>query len=338
MKLCPKCFVASTWPANAPSELSAYGTCEICRRGSTVVWDASCWAEPLRTLLELYEPSVSGEPISVLVERDWALLRTDDRSLVHRFLREGLGAEWASRNYPEEVDSSWRRRSDAHEFYADWEKFAIEIVRENRYHPRFAPDFEVLAGVFDRCTRVLMPGDRLYRARVSGADGLLPAQLGAPPVDKAVAGRANPVGIPYLYLAKDATTAMHEVRVGRHSYVSVGSFEVLREVRLLALEDIDRPDFFSEDPRSALELHEYMRGLAHELRKPVAATDLYLDYIPTQYLCEKAKEQLLDGVSYGSSMHEGGINVVLFREDAVSCRDVELYKIDGIELSKTLVS
>ena len=41
-------------------------------------------------------------------------------------------------------------------------------------------------------------------------------EMGCPPADMATAGRANPMGIPYLYLCKNEETTYYEVRALYH--------------------------------------------------------------------------------------------------------------------------
>ena len=50
--------------------------------------------------------------------------------------------------------------------------------------------------------------------------------MGCPPIEKATAGRANPLGIPYLYLCHDAETTLYEVRAVYLDKVSVGKFVI----------------------------------------------------------------------------------------------------------------
>jgi hypothetical protein len=59
-----------------------------------------------------------------------------------------------------------------------------------------------------------------------------PARM-KPLPDKAYDGRANPKGIPCLYLATRKETALSEVRPWIGSYVSVGQFKILRDVELI---------------------------------------------------------------------------------------------------------
>src|SRR3546814_20852500 len=62
--------------------------------------------------------------------------------------------------------------------------------------------------------RQVPEGTRVFRARMKErGDAWSPCakELGAPPFDKARAGRMNPAGIPYLYVAFDTKTALREI-------------------------------------------------------------------------------------------------------------------------------
>lgn len=57
--------------------------------------------------------------------------------------------------------------------------------------------------------------------------------MGCPPKELATAGRANPIGIPYLYLSDSAKTTYFEVRAVYLDKLSVGTFRIERELKLI---------------------------------------------------------------------------------------------------------
>ena len=74
---------------------------------------------------------------------------------------------------------------------------------ENRFFPQTEIDEERLRGLL---SHLLLGSDELnqiwYRARLqSMTEPFLRDEMGAPPKHLASQGRANPAGIPYLYLA-----------------------------------------------------------------------------------------------------------------------------------------
>lgn len=77
-------------------------------------------------------------------------------------------------------------------------------------------------------------------------------RLGAPPAERASHSRMSPAGIPMLYVAGDAATAIAEVNSGppAGSIFTVGEFASIRPLRVLDLSNIPRvPSLFDENRR-----------------------------------------------------------------------------------------
>ena len=223
-----------------------------------------------------------------------------------------------------------RARSDgaSADHIGSWAEFSDEIRTVNRYFPKSVPDLDLLSRVLRNTVVPVSTDVDLFRARV--VDGATPSAtaMGAPPADRATSGRANPVGISYLYLAFSPDTCIYETRAGNHSTIAVGCFRPRDVLSVLNLADIEPPDFFSvveveaiDDQISQVAIHRYLKGLSAELSKPVRSSDQPTDYIPTQYLCELVKSLGIGGVLYPSSLHRGGRNVVLFDVSSAVCID-----------------
>ena len=186
----------------------------------------------------------------------------------------------------------------------EWNGFGDELKYKNRFMPSRTIDLDVLKRIFPASIKVLGPGEKFYRARLSkDGQAIPPNNLGRPPAEFATAGRANPVGISYLYMASNEYTAISEVRPTVTDRVSVGTFIAKDEVRLV---DLLRPGIKSPfDPDIDLELTVkhlgYMRLLGDEISKPVNPRTSNLDYLQSQYLCEFIKTCGYDGVLFKSS-------------------------------------
>ncbi|MDC4227713.1 MAG: RES family NAD+ phosphorylase [Candidatus Manganitrophus sp.] len=77
-------------------------------------------------------------------------------------------------------------------------------------------------------------GSDLYRARIQIDDSAIHlSEMGRPPAELARNGRANPVGIPYLYVASTPETAIAETRPHPGDLISVAKFKVTASLRLL---------------------------------------------------------------------------------------------------------
>lgn len=209
--------------------------------------------------------------------------------------------------------------------------FMNDIRFQNRFflphRPRKWID-ELLTYVKERRTVTLEKGKTFYRARdhgfelAKGRPEPFPAdQMGTPPAKDCSgrpnpAGRLNPDGIPYLYLASDADTARAEMRPSRGAWLSVARFPLVRDVRVADLRRREVSD--SEYSKwSKSEKREELRcGMVGFLfSRPHHPADT-LGYIPSQYLAEALKNGEYDGVMYDSSLGSG-YNLTLFDPTAV---------------------
>ncbi len=343
MRACTHCFVSATWVANASPAEPSPGNCDFGHDYQPETWPTTAWVDSLVQLSQLYEPSGtsdSGLSLGEHVQADWRVFSFADSAVVSRFLASAIGESHELLS----AGTSVRLRSvaddDGSSAITDWAEFSTEIRARNRYFPQTVPDRRVLERVLLEHVRTVRPDIELFRARpVNGGSPPTHERMGAPPSVKASGGRANPTGIPYLYLAFSKETCVYESRAGNHAQLAIGTFKPNRDLRILNLADIDPPDFFSVEDIGAVEeqvrrisSYRYLVALGEELSKPVRSSDLAIDYIPTQYLCELAKSLEMDGVLYSSAQHNGGRNLVLFDVDAATCEpDVELVQITSIQ-------
>jgi hypothetical protein len=214
--------------------------------------------------------------------------------------------------------------------WKDYANFARTIMRERRYV--HSPEVErFLAAVRDTCKPRLRtcPSNYVFwRAQLGhgweyqqDADDSFPGPHDIarmkPLADKAREGRANPKGIPCLYVATTIETAVSEVRPWIGSYVSVGAFRTVRELKLVDCSVLHAsPVFYFEEP-SEDEIDKAVWGsIDRAFSVPVEPTDDIAGYVPTQLLAEVFKSEGYDGVAYKSAFDgEKGYNVALFSID-----------------------
>ncbi|MCU1584528.1 MAG: hypothetical protein JWM49_1084 [Microbacteriaceae bacterium] len=341
-RACAACFSAPSWIPNASPPAGAIADCDFGHESNVQTWPTGAWIDSLTRLFAIYEVSPAdelGEELHVRVQADWSIFSFNDPGLVKKFL------DSAAPDHPLLVPGvrvGLRNSIDgrAADHSSSWAKFSDEIRHQNRYFPGSAPNREILEEALSESVSTIAAGASLFRARLTPPDELIPVQkMGAPPPKVTPPGRANPVGIPYLYLALDSKTCVYETRVANHARVSIGTFRVQRDLKVLNLAEIEPLDFFStyeeidESDQQAVRvsLHRYLEALGQELRRPIRSTDEPTDYIPTQYLCELAKSLGFDGVLYSSSQRPDGRNVVLFDVNAAACESVELIIITSVE-------
>jgi len=169
-------------------------------------------------------------------------------------------------------------------------------------------------------------GKSLFRARPKekGKPFLLNAkELGAAPSKVSRAGRMNPAGISYMYLAFEQETAVEEVRQGELSLpVAIGQFETQRELLILDLTNPPKkPSIFDVQHYDELVGLFFIDEFVNEITKPVVKDDNreHIEYVPSQVVSEYFalifhldEGKRLDGIKYPSSVRSGSYNLVLF--------------------------
>lgn len=222
----------------------------------------------------------------------------------------------------------------AAELTSRWEKLSNELKYENRFFLSEAIDWDSISATLEMMAKTHNKGKQFFRARIS-EESINSEQLGKPPRDRASAGRANPKGIPYLYLATDQETTYYEARAGLHEQIFMGEFEVLENLNVVSLERIE---FLGpiEIQERGFDLEEFIRyrgflmKLSQELSRPIRKKDSDFDYLPTQYLCEFIKSLGFDGVQYQSAMNPTGSNLAIFNDQKLRCSSVKALNVDSV--------
>ena len=229
--------------------------------------------------------------------------------------------------------------------YLSYHHFAESVRKHWRYatDPQQIAFLKTLLATSVSHEEVIQSGTKLWRAQLGhdyypsnepGEEQPAPfrAERMKPLGDRAREGRANPKGIPYLYLATHQETAMAEVRPTVGSEVSVGRFELKRNVRVLNCVTGDhRIMAYSGEPEPDERERAVWQAIDHAFSQPVTLGDDTADYAPTQIIAEFLRANGLDGVAYGSSFGPGH-NVALFDLNVASLIYCELNEIRGVKL------
>lgn len=147
----------------------------------------------------------------------------------------------------------------------------------------------------------------------------------------ATEGRANPKGIPYLYLSTDRKTAMAEVRPSVGTYVSVGQFKILRPLTILdcSIGHETAFNFYFEEPHAEEREKAVWNDIDRAFSEPLAVDDSSAVYAPTQILSEIFKGEGYDGLAYKSNLGPG-FNLALFDIKAADVINCFLYKVKSV--------
>lgn len=232
--------------------------------------------------------------------------------------------------------------SHEHEVLGDsWSSFVSAVRHETRFHFHLAPvaastgpqEFApgsvlpTIGRLIDalRLVRRVEASRPLYRVRLRAKDDTwqpVAEQLGAPPVDRAPAGRMNPAGIPYLYVALDVATCLAETVSSPPVEAVIATFSATRELTVIDLTELPPlPSVFDEHCRGEREGLLFLHSFVEEISQPVTKDGSeHVDYVPSQVVSEyfaqvfepSGQENGIDGLMYPSAVRPGGKNLVLF--------------------------
>ncbi|MGV3570355.1 MAG: RES family NAD+ phosphorylase [Ramlibacter sp.] len=223
----------------------------------------------------------------------------------------------------------------------DFAKRFLSLGEHLRRNGRFSitSDHEYMVGrllkFWMEHTTTVDAGTLLYRARIWDVDRSSPYQLsemGAPPAHGAKSGRINPEGIPYLYLAEAAETAIAEVRPWKGAYVSVGIFQIKRPVRCADTSIPNDKVFGLQFPETDEYMGEWFMSYflaTHYFGSPAHNDDRFA-YFASQYIAERVRNRGCGALVYPSVLREGGKNYALFDPATAECVQVIDYGVTGV--------
>lgn len=310
---CPECFGDRALTKSIiPAQSTSVGTCDFCDSENVALVAPIQLADVFSMLLGVYELDAAGKSLVELLKEDWRLFsnakmdHAHARDLLAEVLDDG---EIVRRTF----SPSATYKSEA---LARWEMLREELRYKNRFFLDEALDTDRLRELLDHLVADGMPAV-WHRARIMASDVLFPiGEMGAPPKHLASHGRANPTGIPYLYLGSQPDTAIAEVRPHTGESACVAEFTIpsgLTAVDLRNPRQLVSP-FVLADASAIGQMRAdipFLERLGEELTRPVLPRSAAIDYLPSQYLCEFIKKSGFDGVVYRSSV-SAGINLALF--------------------------
>ncbi len=334
MRCCSTCFGDRGLKKKILFISDTQGNCSYCGAENECLIDPSALGDDFRALITAYAQSETGQPLTYWLRRDWALFSScniDDahaQVLLADILNDGQIVRQKFAPISSVVSDN----------FGTWEKLRSELLHENRFFPNTQIDLDRLEALLSRLA--IGSGEfppTWYRARIQADGNVLSAnELLAPPPKVATHGRANPAGIPYLYLGSQIQTAASEVRAHTGEWISVAEFTIDGTLEFIDLRNPRRSvspfslaDMF-EDEEDIAQLRsdvDFLEKLGLELTRPVLPQAAAFDYTPSQYLCEFIKKCGYDGVLYNSSVSEG-INLALFKPQKATVGNVRQFVVE----------
>ncbi|WP_096794170.1 RES family NAD+ phosphorylase [Pseudoalteromonas sp. 1_2015MBL_MicDiv] len=151
-----------------------------------------------------------------------------------------------------------------------------------------------------------------------------------PLTNSASEGRANSKGIPCLYVAADAETAIHEVRPWPGLTLTIAQLHLTKDVKLIDFSETadaeQYPYFFFGEPSINQRIDAVWAAMDIAFSWPVTGSDSKSEYVPTQIISEFIKSKGYDGIIYKSSLTKGR-NYVLFNLNDAAVVQCDLFVV-----------
>jgi hypothetical protein len=295
---CHLCFSDKVLRDWIKEESFGRGKCPWCGRRGRLIYLTEL-SDPFRKVVELYTEASGpeyfrhGERIGDLLDYRWGIfseeLVNDRQKLIVAILTADLfGKELY--DYPDYEGLFYSPELSLEE---DWDAKASavltgelpkppnpEMMNEQREFGQFELVFEDLIVSFEAEQE-----GSLFRARIyddpEHKEKYTAAEVGAPPREKASAGRANQAKQPVLYLANNRSTALAEVRPWKGAAVAIAEMRVKQRLSLVDLSQV-RPvksPFFEDLLKWRIELVQ-IDGCEHwwfEDRGPQCTLLVFID-------------------------------------------------------------
>lgn len=312
------------------------GRCGHCSKNNAVIIEPEKLSHFFEPFLGLVQEDENGRALSEILNDIFYIFNDKVRSK-EALLSAILDSVITTKNYI--LTGDFTSHTTA------WENFKEELKHQNRFFPKnsiYSSLFNISEGNMDGDLFQIMEqlkveydvGEILYRARISD-DELSKEKMGMPPKENASAGRANPIGISYLYLAENEETCVAEVRPNNTSNIHISSFIPKKKLSIVDLTEprkrLSSCSFDETRLNNLIGIVKLLETLSSELSKPVRPESSSIDYIPTQFLCEFIKSfSNCDGIAFESSFGKGK-NFVFFREENFEIEDPIVYRVLNID-------
>ena len=333
---CPNCFNDDHVSQFILDRMESKGVCDYCGSSSVALIDPKFLFSFMEQLDVAFEVHEEGESLIDILSVKLKFFKdnvVNKQRLFEDIIDSDLALKIKKYKVPQKEES-----------LAEWSDFSDEIKSKNRFFPRSMLATQTI-NWYDGMTQTsafnilveslsskIIDDYNFFRARVSNDEERFEIQnMLAPPHAFASAGRANPVGISYLYLAENIETCIAEVRPSNNGFINIARFKTINLKNVIDLTNPrEKASIFKVEPENlanALKYIDLLEIFALELSKPIQPNKAHLDYIPTQFLCEYFKTICqYDGILFNSSFSKGK-NLVLFDESFVKPIEMKYFKV-----------
>ncbi|EOX3389265.1 RES family NAD+ phosphorylase [Vibrio cholerae] len=336
---CSNCFT-DTSVKQYIGRKSTTGDCSFCHAEDVLVIDPKDLSDQFELILCCVEESNNGYHLSKIYTDD---LKTISDSVINKEALIDSILDNIS------IGKKYELIESLNGFQSEWQDLKHDLINKNRFFPNTALYGRIFANrmqeqditnessaflrTISHLERDIRTGKKYYRARISNNE-LSASDMGAPLVGMASAGRANPAGIPYLYLAESEEICCHEVRPSNGAKIFISEAEIISNLKLIDLSNPKQKlpllQFEEEELELVIKSLHLLEQFSNELSVPVLPENSHLEYIPTQFVCEYLRNigpyhGLIFNSSYGV-----GKNIVLFSDDKVLIHEPKSKRVQSV--------
>jgi hypothetical protein len=332
--VCKNCFADKELIGFIISQ-NTIGNCRCCGSKNVEIIPIEELLDFFKELFENFQPLLSGERLISKIQGNWSLFSNITNGL--RILNFAL----------DKIISPVKNSDELVDFNAEilenvnyWFKLKEQLKWERRYLTNIGYLTDDLGwDSFFESKTVINKDDIFYRARLhknANEKIFSKEEMFCPKKEISTAGRANPVGIPYLYLSDNEDTILYEIRASYLDEVSVASFQLKHDSTqdIIISDFIESPSLYApNEVNQRIKSTLLKQFISRDLSKPMRRYDSELDYIPTQFICEFIKVFTnVQGIRFRSSLHNVGNNLVIFNQDLMECKEVKKVQVSKVSI------
>ncbi|WP_023270157.1 RES family NAD+ phosphorylase [Acinetobacter gyllenbergii] len=232
-----------------------------------------------------------------------------------------------------------------------WDSFKNQILYKTRYLFLNEPNDEIydrqiipvglmLNKLSELCVefnliKTIRKNSIFYRVRSHSENEIIKEfhQIGAAPKKKASAGRMNPAGIPYFYIANSLHTAQNEA-ITDEKHWSYGAFKLKKDIKVIDFSNLPKnPSIFDTVNYKNRQKIIFLYDLVNDMSRPIQSDDKeHIEYIPTQVVSEYFRYRFkpeVKGIKYKSVKKSNGFNIAFFESDNTNIK--EFFELINIE-------
>ena len=349
MKVCDCCFRDEEIRQFIVSTSTEHGLCECCSKEGNLIEVNEILDFFLEFISIFKHDEVEGKPLIDVIQEEWGIFSSSEigtKILSDIEFSIALDLEmnlvFKSPGFTPQIPVSYI--DEIVESVSFWKKLKEDL----KWKRRFLTDIDEMVELgWDAMFNVfatINSQNTLYRARIN-QEGKTSAysnqEMYTPPNITSSAGRANPQGIPYLYLSKTLETTLYETRATFLDNISIGIFHINDgyEAKLVDFTYKQSPFNSMGDIFTFTKARLLREVISVDLSKPLRRYDSELEYIPTQFICEYIRFFTgADGIQFYSSLEIYGVNIVLFNQENISCTEVELHQITNVNIKSRRIN